>query len=200
MNGQPKTTATYIQATGRVGRKNTALVITFYRSTRPRDISHYEFFAGYHLALYRYVEEVSVFPFSKGAVYRGNGPVIVGIMRNSRNMKINWISNESPIQMKNWHHNPEIQSDFNRAANILQKRNECQKAEIRKIDSSELESIIKDRYQGLDKWKRVARINRNLLLQNTSKLKSSCSWRSGTRKIIGRFCSLSSCSKLPKKH
>ncbi|ACO03461.1 MAG TPA: hypothetical protein DEP48_08280 [Persephonella sp.] len=172
MNGQPKTTATYIQATGRVGRKNTALVITFYRSTRPRDISHYEFFAGYHLALYRYVEEVSVFPFSKGAVYRGNGPVIVGIMRNSRNMKINWISNESPIQMKNWHHNPEIQSDFNRAANILQKRNECQKAEIRKIDSSELESIIKDRYQGLDKWKRVARINRNLLFTEYFKVKN----------------------------
>jgi len=87
-------------------------------------------------------------------------------------MKINWISNESPIQMKNWHHNPEIQSDFNRAANILQKRNECQKAEIRKIDSSELESIIKDRYQGLDKWKRVARINRNLLFTEYFKVKN----------------------------
>ena len=172
MNGQPKTTSTYIQATGRVGRKNTALVITFYRSTRPRDISHYEFFAGYHLALYRYVEEVSVFPFSKGAVYRGNGPVIVGIMRNSRNMKVDWISNESPIQMKNWDHSPEIQSDFTRAANILQERNKRQKAEILKINSFELESIIKDRYQGLDKWKRLARNNNTLLFTEYFKIKN----------------------------
>ena len=162
MNGQPKTTATYIQATGRVGRKNTALVITFYRSTRPRDISHYEFFAGYHLGLYRYVEEVSVFPFSKGAVYRGNGPVIVGIIRNSRNMKSNWVFNESPIMMKSWDSNFNVQSDFNKAVNILKQRNSRQNINILKMDEFELESIIKDRYQGLDKWKRIAKLSTSL--------------------------------------
>ncbi|TFH46125.1 MAG: DNA/RNA helicase, partial [ANME-2 cluster archaeon] len=48
VNGQTKTTSQYIQATGRVGREHGALVTTFYKAGRPRDLSHYEIFAGYH--------------------------------------------------------------------------------------------------------------------------------------------------------
>lgn len=82
--GQPKTTAGYIQATGRVGRKKGALVVTFLRSTRPRDLDHYEFFTGYHRALHRHVEPLTVFPFSPGAVGKGLLPVMVAILRNGR--------------------------------------------------------------------------------------------------------------------
>lgn len=82
VHGQPKTTASYIQATGRVGRKKGALVITFLRSTRPRDLDHYEFFTGYHRALHRYVEPVTVAPFSPRACDRGLGPIAVAILRN----------------------------------------------------------------------------------------------------------------------
>ncbi len=66
VHGQPKTTASYIQATGRVGRQ-TGLVVVFFRASRPRDLDHYEFFTGYHRALYRYVEPVTVAPFSPRA-------------------------------------------------------------------------------------------------------------------------------------
>ncbi len=55
VNGQPKTTSAYIQASGRVGRNNGALVVVFYRATRPRDLSHYEFFGGYHRQLHKFV-------------------------------------------------------------------------------------------------------------------------------------------------
>jgi len=82
VHGQPKTTASYIQATGRVGRRKGALVVTFLRSTRPRDLDHYEFFTGYHRALHRYVEPVTVAPFSPRACDRGLGPVAVSILRN----------------------------------------------------------------------------------------------------------------------
>jgi hypothetical protein len=82
VHGQPKTTASYIQATGRVGRKKAGLVVTFLRSTRPRDLDHYEFFTGYHRALHKYVEPVTVAPFSTRACDRALGPVAVAILRN----------------------------------------------------------------------------------------------------------------------
>lgn len=69
--GQPKTTAEYIQATSRVGRQHPGLIVTMYNWVSPRDISHYERFKSYHAALYRYVEPISVTPFSSRALDRG---------------------------------------------------------------------------------------------------------------------------------
>ncbi len=83
VHGQPKSTSSYIQATGRVGRSRGGLVVTFLRSTRPRDLNHYEFFIGYHKALHRFVEPVSVYPFSPKSVSRALGPLAVALLRNA---------------------------------------------------------------------------------------------------------------------
>ncbi|SDJ90068.1 Helicase conserved C-terminal domain-containing protein [Lentzea albidocapillata subsp. violacea] len=79
--GQPQTTAEYIQATSRVGRRHPGLVAVMLNSARSRDRSHYENFAGFHSALYREVESTSVTPFSARARDRGLHAVIVALTR-----------------------------------------------------------------------------------------------------------------------
>lgn len=81
VTGQPKTTAEYIQATSRVGRKHPGLVVTMYNWMGARDISHYERFKSYHAALYRYVEAISVTPFSSRALDRGLRGVFAALNR-----------------------------------------------------------------------------------------------------------------------
>jgi hypothetical protein len=81
VNGQPKSTASYIQATGRVGRSGGGLVVTFFRASRPRDLAHYEFFTGYHRSIYKHVEPVTVAPFSPRCRERSIGPLAVILLR-----------------------------------------------------------------------------------------------------------------------
>ena len=85
VNGQPKTTAEYIQASSRVGRPEGAagLVVALYNWTRPRDRSHYERFRSYHESFYRNVESTSVTPFSMRARDRGLHGVFVSLLRLS---------------------------------------------------------------------------------------------------------------------
>lgn len=86
VHGQPKTTSAYIQATGRVGRQQGGLVVTFFRVSRPRDLDHYEFFTGYHRKLYRAVEPITVTPFAPRARDRGFGPLAVVLLRQSQQL------------------------------------------------------------------------------------------------------------------
>jgi hypothetical protein len=82
--GQPKTTAQYIQVSGRVGRradKKPGLVVTIYNNSKPRDKSHYEDFRSYHQRLYAKVEPASVTPFSRPAIKRGLAAITVAAVR-----------------------------------------------------------------------------------------------------------------------
>ncbi|MFF0450626.1 helicase-related protein [Streptomyces sp. NPDC004609] len=83
MQGQPKTTAEYIQATSRVGRHRVpGLVVAFFNATRPRDRSHYETFGAYHQALYRHVEPTSVTPWSVPSRRRALHAALVVLVRH----------------------------------------------------------------------------------------------------------------------
>ena len=90
VNGQPKTSSAYIQATGRVGRKSGAIVVTLHQASKPRDLNHYEFFVRHHRQLHRFVEPPTVFPFAKRVRERAEGPVMVGILRNAREASQEW--------------------------------------------------------------------------------------------------------------
>ena len=81
VNGQPKGTAEYIQATSRVGRQYPGLVCTVLTWARPRDLSHYETFEHYHATFYKHVEAQSVTPFSPRAMDRGLTGALLSLMR-----------------------------------------------------------------------------------------------------------------------
>jgi len=100
VHGQPKTTAAYIQATGRVGRLSSGLVVSFFRASRPRDLDHYEFFTGYHRALYRYVEPITVAPFSPRARDRTLGPLSVVLLRQANEIRGNSVDQTWRVQQR----------------------------------------------------------------------------------------------------
>jgi hypothetical protein len=79
--GQPQSSAEYIQATSRVGRRHPGLVVTIFNAARSRDRSHYENFVPYHQALYRAVEATSATPFAARARDRALHGVLVSLTR-----------------------------------------------------------------------------------------------------------------------
>jgi hypothetical protein len=83
MNGQPKSTAEYIQATSRVGRSFPGIVFTVMTWSRPRDLSHYESFEHYHSTFYKHVEAQSVTPFAPRALDRGLTGTMISLLRLS---------------------------------------------------------------------------------------------------------------------
>ena len=65
INGQPLTTAEYIQASSRIGRADVpGLVCANYYRQQARSLSHYENFRPYHESFHRFVEPTSVTPFT----------------------------------------------------------------------------------------------------------------------------------------
>ena len=65
VNGQPLTSAEYIQATSRVGRAEVpGLIVANYYRHQARSLSHYESFRPYHESFYRFVEPSSVTPYT----------------------------------------------------------------------------------------------------------------------------------------
>lgn len=80
---QPKSTAQYIQATGRVGRRvgTPGLIVSVLLPHRMRDRSHYEHFRSYHERLYAQVEPASVTPFSPTMLARGIHVLMLGAIR-----------------------------------------------------------------------------------------------------------------------
>ena len=83
VSGQPKQNSEYIQATSRIGRKYPGLVVTLYNAYRPRDLSHYENFTGYHSQMYRFVEGTTATPFSERARDRVLHALIIAAVRLS---------------------------------------------------------------------------------------------------------------------
>ncbi len=83
INGQPLTTAEYIQASSRVGRSEVpGLVFANYYRHQARSLSHYESFRAYHESFYRFVEATSVTPYTAQVRSRALHAALVMALRH----------------------------------------------------------------------------------------------------------------------
>ena len=106
--GQPKQNSEYIQATSRVGRQHPGIIFTVYNPYRPRDLSNYENFVGFHSQMYRYVEGTTATPFAARARDRVLHALVVSLLRlqvetmadNGGASRINDISDEQIKDIK----------------------------------------------------------------------------------------------------
>ena len=86
INGQPLTTAEYIQASSRIGRAGVpGLVVANYYRHQARSLSHYENFRPYHESFYRFVEPTSVTPFTYQVRKRALHAALVTALRHGCN-------------------------------------------------------------------------------------------------------------------
>jgi hypothetical protein len=158
VQGQPKTTSSYIQASGRVGRESPGLIVTLLPSTSPRSLDHFEFFTGYHHQLYRGVEPVTVYPFAPRARERAIGPLCVALLRQLGDVDPSWRHRgEGARLMAEAWRRPEVR----RLIQIFEERAQIQ-PELRRPDMDSLASEVE---QALLTWREVAERDSTLLME-----------------------------------
>jgi hypothetical protein len=138
--GQPKTTAQYIQVTGRVGRRwweRPGLVLTIYNPAKSRDRSHFEQFHTYHRRLYERVEPTSVTPFAISAIKRALPGALIAWARQQ---------SDAPVQ------------DFSTYENYVDTayelmRERCLAIQVPEDQMRSLEELERVRQELEEKWK-----------------------------------------------
>lgn len=150
MNGQPKLTSEYIQATSRVGRTKAVpgLVVTLYSASKPRDRSHYEDFKAYHEALYRFVEPTSVTPYAPPARARTLHAALVTLVRHWSEWQANDSAPRAELDA------PEVRRAIDMMLGTMDSADPSESSEVR----HQLERLIED-------WQELAA--NNLLYDGT---------------------------------
>lgn len=152
--GQPKSNAEYIQSTSRVGRSNPGLVVTIYNGVRSRDRSHYEQFMRYHSSLYRYVEAMSLTPFSDRARDRSLQAIFIALCR----FYINELSgNDDAANFDK--DNPVYQDEIEKIKDFIV-------SYVRRIEPQEAEGTAKELDEIIDIWHEKAKSVRGLKYKN----------------------------------
>ena len=108
MVGQPLTTAEYIQASSRSGRRHKGLVVNLYNPIRARELSYYENYTSYHQVFYKFVEPLSATTFTEMTLdklilnlYVGymvlilNKDTVGAVTISDKNQFIKWLQNRA---------------------------------------------------------------------------------------------------------
>jgi hypothetical protein len=82
MNGLPKNMAEYIQASSRVARSDAGLVINLMDANRAREKSFFEHYRPFHDSYYRFVEPLTVTPFTEVAFEKVLNAILVTYVKH----------------------------------------------------------------------------------------------------------------------
>ena len=86
MNGQPKNSAEYIQASSRVAREHDGLVVNLLDANVAREKSYFENYTTFHQAYYQYVEPLTVTPFTEATFEKVLNSILVCYVRHVKNL------------------------------------------------------------------------------------------------------------------
>jgi hypothetical protein len=86
MNGQPKNIAEYIQASSRVGRNDKGIVINLLDANRSREKSYFENYVAFHNAYYKFVEPLSITPFTEIALDKALASLLICFVRHKKGL------------------------------------------------------------------------------------------------------------------
>jgi len=139
--GQPKTTAQYIQVSGRVGRRwweRPGLILMVYSPAKSRDRSHFEQFHSYHRRLYERVEPTSATPFAPSALQRGFAGAL-----------LTWARQTSAADVSDVHGYADAVTE---AYELLRKR--CETVQVPEDLQRSLDEMQRRRDELLAKWAR----------------------------------------------
>jgi len=89
MNGQPKNVAEYIQASSRVARSREGLVVNLLDANLAREKSYFENYVSFHQAYYKFVEPLTVTPFTGITFHKILNGILVGYMRHIKGLNKN---------------------------------------------------------------------------------------------------------------
>jgi hypothetical protein len=142
--GQPKQSSEYIQASSRIGRSFPGLVVTLYNPYRPRDLSHYENFRGYHSQIYRFVEGTTATPFSARARDRVMHALFVALAR----LTIDQLAENDAAPNINSVTTAEIDAIINKIA-----------SRVIKVAPKRQSDVVAELKQFIDEWKNLGRIS-----------------------------------------
>lgn len=152
INGQPKSTSEYIQASGRIGRQFPGIVITNYTYIRPRDLSYFENFNQFHSTYYKSVEPGTLTPFAERARDRGLAGVFFALVR--------LCSKTTSDDPKRFSKNDRVDEI---TAKILDR--------VKNLDPKEEESTSNDIKKIIEKWETIIEHYRDWSSESTSDLK-----------------------------
>lgn len=87
LNGQPKSISEYIQVTSRIARKHPGLIFILFNPFKIRDKSHYENFSSFHNNYYRFVEPISITPYTRIAITKLMPTLLAAYLRQVESIK-----------------------------------------------------------------------------------------------------------------